>query len=72
MSSEKNNSKTKKGRKQILSKEDINDIVEALKIDPSLTRRDIAMKYRISLSTLYNHLPPEVKDQKYTPKSKRS
>ena len=47
----------RKGRKRILSDEDVSDIVDAFQINETLTKRGVAMKYQISLSTLYKYLP---------------
>jgi len=61
-----------KGRKRILSNEDVSDIVEAFQIDNTLTKREVASKYQISLPTLYKVLPFFLKDYKYFPKYKTS
>lgn len=60
-----------KGRPRLLSDEDINDIIMAFQIDESLTKREVAMKYDVSLSTLYKVLPKYLKDYKNFPKFKR-
>ena len=50
-----------KGRKRILTEEDIANIIEAFQIDTSLTKREVVIKYQISLTTLYKYLPHYLK-----------
>lgn len=59
-----------KRRKRILSKDDISDIIEILQINSSLTKREVANKYQVALSTLYKYLPPYLKSYKNFPKYK--
>jgi ribosomal protein S25 len=48
-----------KRRKKVLSEEDIANIIEAFKLDKTLTKREIADKYQIPLGTLYRRLNEE-------------
>ncbi len=60
-----------KGRKKVLSDEAIDDIIDAFSLDDTLTKREIAYRYRVSASTIYNILPQYLKESNVIPKKVR-
>lgn len=57
-----------KGRKRVLSDEDVDNIIEEFSLDDTLTKREIAYRYKVSISTIYNILPRYLKESDVIPK----
>lgn len=54
-----------KGRKRVLSDSEIEAIVEAFTINDRLTKREVAYRYKVSVSTIYNILPKYLKNANF-------